>query len=275
MISEVKAWVGRVAERHSVPAAAGLARAGDVVRLFREPRAWSELVTRLSFPSRMHQDNSLTFPERYPTLFSAAQKLLGYRAPVRILSFGCSSGEEVQSLRRYFPDAVIVGAEINASLLRACRELGMEGETFFIPSKDEVVEAHGPFDAIFCMAVFTRRPHEVEGRHMLDISRFYPFERFAASVRFLASQLTPGGLLVVEHALYRVEDALEGLPLTAVVTHGFAPAKGPRFDPTGVRLASPQLIARIFSRTRDPSASEHAAPTQTPTPAPRSCDADR
>lgn len=230
-------------------AGAALARLGEVVRLVRNRRAWSELVTRLSFPSRMHQDNSLTWPDRYPVLFSAAQTLLADRAPLRILSYGCSSGEEVQTLRGYFPDAVIVGAEINASLLRACRALAVEGETSFIVSREAVIEAHGPYDAIFCMAVFNRRPHEVETRDMRDISRFYPFGRFAASARFLASQLKVGGLLVVEHALYRVEDALEGLPVKPVVTHGLAPAKGPRFGPDGTRLAAPQLIARIFSRT--------------------------
>lgn len=251
---------GRVATRRSRLAEAGLARLGDVVRLFREPRAWSELVTRAMFPSRMHQDNSFTWPDRYPALFKAAQTLLADRAPLRILSFGCSSGEEVQSLRRYFPNAVIVGAEINASLLRACREREVEGPTLFISSRDEVIQAHGPFDAIFCMAVFTRRPHEVETRDMRDISRFYPFDRFAASARFLASQLTPGGLLIVEHALYRVEDALEGLPFRPVLTHGFAPAKGPRFDPSGMRLASPQLIARIFSRTALASTREPEPP---------------
>lgn len=260
---------GRVAARHGRLAGAGLALLGDVVRLFREPRAWSELVTRTMFPSRMHQDNSFTWPDRYPALFTAAQTLLADRAPLRILSFGCSSGEEVQSLRHYFPDAVIVGAEINATLLRACRERKVEGPTVFVRSSNAVIQAQGPFDAIFCMAVFTRRPHEVESRDMRDISRFYPFDRFAASVRFLASQLTPGGLLIVEHALYRVEDALEGFPMTPVVTHGFAPAKGPRFDRSGVRLASPQLVARIFSRTRCQGAIQAGAPT------PPSADVDR
>jgi hypothetical protein len=229
-------------------AAAVSARLYDALRLLRDPRAWSELTTRLRLPSQVHQDCSLTWSDRYPALFSAARTLLADRPGPRILSFGCSSGEEVLTLRRYFPDAVIVGAEINPSLLRACRRHAIESETLFIRSTPEAVQTHGPFDAIFCMAVLTRRPHEVERRDMADISRFYPFGRFADTVRLLASQLTEGGLLVVEHGLYRVEDAVEGLPLKPVVTHGFRIAKGPRFDPSGMRLEAPQLVARIFRR---------------------------
>jgi hypothetical protein len=234
--------------RRKLFAAAGSARLYDALRLLREPRAWSELTTRLLQSSEVHQDCSLTCSDRYPALFSAARTLLADRLRPRILSFGCSSGEEVLTLRRYFPDAVIVGAEINQSLLRACRRHAVEGETLFIHSTPEAIQSHGPFDAIFCMAVFTRRPHEVERRDMRDISRFYPFGRFAGTVRSLAAQLTEGGLLVVEHGLYRVEDAIGGLPVSPVLTHGFRIAKGPRFDPSGVRLEPPQLVARIFRR---------------------------
>ncbi len=50
-----------------------------------------------------------TEPDRYPQLFDAlAERLAGIAAP-RILSFGCSSGEEVRALRQRIPAARITG----------------------------------------------------------------------------------------------------------------------------------------------------------------------
>lgn len=209
-------------------------------------RRASEIATRLTCFS-VHQADSTTCFDRYPALFSATRSLLRGRASPRILSFGCASGEEVATLRRYFPDAVIVGLEINRRLLLACRGLQLDDRITFTGSRAAAF-ARGPFDAIFCMAVLTRRPHEVERRQMTDISAYYPFDRFADTVRALAAQLSDEGLLIVEHALYRVDDALDGTSLAPVAAHGMALAKGPRFAPSGLRLEGPQLMARIFRR---------------------------
>lgn len=223
-------------------------RAGRFRTLVTDPRARSEALTRLRFGSRVHQDVSLSFYDRYPRLFAAARALLAQRPGPRILSYGCAAGEEVTSLRGYFPDAMLVGAEINPALLRACRKLPPDPQRVFIASRQDIIAAHGPYDAIFAMAVFTRRPHEVDARNLRDISAHYPFALFAADLRFLASQLAPGGLLIVEHAQYMVEDAVRGLPLAPVPEVGDWLAKGPRFDPHGIRIEPQPRISRIFRR---------------------------
>ncbi len=227
-------------------------RAARLRALASDPRARSELLTRLRFGSRVHQDISLSFPDRYPRLFTAARDLLADRAELRILSYGCAAGEEVISLRDYLPEASLVGAEINPALLRLCRALPPDPRRTFIASSPETIAAHGPYDAIFAMAVFTRRPHAVEAQDLRDISVHYPFALFAADLRFLAEQVAPGGLLIVEHALYLVEDALAGTAIGAA----FSPvegvgdwlAKGPRFGPGGHRIEPKPRIARIFRR---------------------------
>lgn len=223
-------------------------RAGRLRALILDPRARSEALTRLRFGSRVHQDVSLSFHDRYPRLFAAARALLADRAGPRILSYGCAAGEEVTSLRAYFPDARLVGAEINPALLRACRKLPHDPNRSFIESRPDLIAAHSPYDAIFAMAVFTRRPHEVDERDLRDISAHYPFALFAADLRFLASQVAPGGLLIVEHAQYLVEDALHDLPFSAVDGLGDGLAKGPRFDPNGFRIEPQPRISRIFRR---------------------------
>lgn len=223
-------------------------RAGRLRALIADPRVRSEALTRLRFGARVHQDVSLSFHDRYPRLFDAARTLLADRAEPRILSYGCAAGEEVTSLRGYFPDAMLIGAEINPALLRACRKLPPDPQRVFVESRQDIIAAHGPYDAIFAMAVFTRRPHEVSARGLRDISSHYPFALFAADLRFLASQLAPGGLLIVEHAQYRVEDALPGQPIGPVPGLGDWLAKGPRFAPNGIRIEPQPRISRIFRR---------------------------
>lgn len=224
-------------------------RAARLLALIRDGRARSELFTRLRFGAQVHQDISLSFHDRYPRLFTAARALLADRPAPRILSYGCAAGEEVTSLRGYFPDAMLVGAEINPVLLRACRRLPPDANRVFIASRHDLIAAHGPYDAIFAMAVFTRRPEEVRERDLRDISSHYPFALFARDLRQLASNLAPGGLLIVEHAQYRVEDALHDLPFSAIGGLGEWLAKGPRFAPNGIRIEPQPVIARIFRRT--------------------------
>lgn len=222
-----------------------LARAWHAVR---DARVRSELATALRFRRHIHQDTSVSWPDRYPRLFAAARDRLAGRSAPNILSFGCAAGEEVVTLRGYFPDAMLTGAELNRALLRACRRLPADSRRRFIASSDAAIAAHGPYDAIFCMAVLTRRPHEVEDRDLRNIAAFYPFAHFAQALRFLAAQLAPGGLLVVEHALYRAEDALAGTGVEPVLEAGVGLAGGARFGPDGERIEPRPVIARIFRR---------------------------
>jgi chemotaxis methyl-accepting protein methylase len=68
----------------------------------------------------LHQTTALTAMDRYPRIFSACRDFFGDRQDLKILSFGCSTGEEVLTLRRYFPSAFITGAEINRRSLASC-----------------------------------------------------------------------------------------------------------------------------------------------------------
>ncbi|PJI89812.1 hypothetical protein BDW16_3132 [Sphingomonas koreensis] len=111
------------------------------------------------------------------------------------------------TLCHYFPDAMLTDAGLNRALLGACR-LPADSRRRFIASSNAAIAEHGPYDAIFCMAVLTLRPREVEDRDVRNIAAFYPFAHFAQALRLLAAQLARGGVLVVEQAHYRAEDAL-------------------------------------------------------------------
>ena len=156
---------------------------------------------------RLHQTTVFTAWDRYPEIFRLSQTFLAERERPRILSFGCATGEEVLTLRSYFPSAEIVGAEINAANLAVCRSLTTDAGIRFIKSGDRDVGRHAPFDAIFCMAVLQRTPHLVRERGIADISPIYPFEKFDRQVRVFDRTLKLGGLLAIEHSQYRLEES--------------------------------------------------------------------
>jgi SAM-dependent methyltransferase len=198
------------------------------------------LSTRVLHAGEIHQTAPFTWLERYPDLFDLTAKL----APdaTRIMSFGCSTGEELISLRMRFADAEIVGAEINARS-RAIARAKVAGDAHVTVVAPQDVE--GLFDLVFALSVLQRDPRGiaalVEAKHL---AARYPFARFDDGVRSLVARLRPGGLLCVTNALYRVEDSsiaaelepIAGSPLVNRVLLG----------PDGHRLEAP--IARTIFR---------------------------
>lgn len=219
-----------------------------LVRRAADPRVWGRWWARIVGHRAIHQDTTLTWRDRYPALFAAARDLLGAQGAHRILSFGCAAGEEVLTLREYFPQARIVGAEINRAELAACRRLAVDDDITFIHSTRATIDTQGPYDAIFCMAVLQRRPDAVARAGTTDIAALYPFARFADEIAFLVRQLRPGGLLVVEHCQYRVEDTPAAASLVPVPGIGTRASSGPRFDPTGRLIVPPPIVSRLFRK---------------------------
>jgi len=152
------------------------------------------------------------FPEsaadRYPQIFRYIREQIGDGNQARILSFGCSTGEEILSLRGHFPGAHIVGIDINPHNIAICRARmhrdGMDGIAFSVASS-AVEELSESFEAILAMAVFrhgelNRVPPPSRCDHRI---RFAGFER---AVEDLARCLKPRGLLAIGHAMFRFSD---------------------------------------------------------------------
>jgi hypothetical protein len=215
----------------------------DVARLVPTAEGRARLWTRVVHGGEVHQTTPFTADERYPELFDLAAKL----APDadRILSFGCSTGEELVALRCRFASAEIVGAEINPRSRRiAARRVANDLLTLVVGPR----AVEGTFGLVFALAVLQREPHRVEETGSEDLSNCYPFERFDAAVTDLAARLRPGGLLCVIHAHYRVEDASAAAALEPV--SGSPLMEGPFFGHDGRRLsgATGQSIFRKRGR---------------------------
>jgi hypothetical protein len=132
------------------------------------------------------------------------------------------------------------------SLRRAQSRYG-GANTGFIRSNRKTLAAHGPYDAIFCMAVLQRTPGVVESEGIADLGRIYPFWKFEKQVAELIALLKPGGLLAIEHAAYRIADT----PFAGSLEPLASPHLGPStriFDREGLLLRGVARSAVIFRK---------------------------
>lgn len=88
-----------------------------------------------------------TRPERFPKIFDSAVQMQPKAR--RILSFGCATGDECQALVKRFPNAEIVGVDIDHySITRARQKVNYSNVSFH----DEL-RGLGQFDLVLCLMV--------------------------------------------------------------------------------------------------------------------------
>ncbi len=165
---------------------------------------------------------------RYPEIFSAAAQYFrntrqGDARPLRILSFGCSTGEECYSLRPYFPDAEIFGCDINDSVLAIAQARQRTGNIAFFRSSPEALQQNGPFDLVFCMSSLCLFP---ETNTASGEDGKFPFSGFDEMIAGIDQVVRPGGLLVIYNTSYPFSLATassnyDALQADMVIENGF------------------------------------------------------
>ena len=195
----------------------------------------SAVFLRLFRSEDLHQSTVLTKMNRYPEIFSVCRAYFDGRADLRILSYGCATGEEVLSLRLAFPSAFILGVEINPHSLSVARKHRVDDRIAFLESDPAAIARLGPFDAIFCMAVLQRTPMRISAAGIKDLKQIYPFEKFDAKITELDSWLKKDGLLVVHHSQYAITDAAAGPKYSPLETAQSIFNVGPKFDRRSLR----------------------------------------
>jgi len=128
---------------------------------------------------------------------------------LKILSFGCSVGEETVTLRYVFPEADVFGCDINPALVEISTRSVGQVATIFQSSEDEI-SAHGPFDLILASAVLCVFPAPA------DIEQSFPVSRFDEMIKLLTDNLSPGGLLVLTNAAYRFTECPHAAGFTTI-----------------------------------------------------------
>ena len=212
----------------------------DNVRLLPTAEGRARLWTKLTQGGRVHQTSTDTAEDRYPILFDMTANL----APnaQRILSFGCSSGEELFAIRRRFPAAEIVGAEINPRSRKVAAKKATSDLLMLVCDPNDV---DGGFDLVFALAVLQREPHKIAEMEVNDLGDHYPFERFDATVSDLVRQLRPSGLLCVINAQYPVELSSAASQLEPISA---SPEMMPPLFGRDCRLLGPTVAQTIFRK---------------------------
>lgn len=180
------------------------------------------------FYAQQHQLTSTTSADRYPELFTEAKVVFEShvnKKNIRILSFGCSTGEECFSLKEYFPNASIIGVDINKQNLKKASSKNIYKDVKFLNSTEENIKAEGNYDLIFCLSVLCRWE---DTKYVDNCEKLYPFKKFESTLLMLSDNLLPNGLLVIYNSNFRFEDTevflkegFEVVPTPSVADSGF------------------------------------------------------
>lgn len=152
----------------------------------------------MSLLNKLTRVRSANRMNRYPTLFQELSEMV---QPKRILSYGCGFGEECFTLRQYFPNAYILGSDIQERTIKKASNKNKDMNIEFKVSNYEELMAMEKFDLVFALNVFKRM-------HMTpdELEKAYPFEDFSSQVRDLVRVCVPGGLFIITGCSYNVED---------------------------------------------------------------------
>lgn len=153
-------------------------------------------------PGLLLQPFGTTSEDRYPQLFDALAERLAHLPSPRILSFGCSTGEEVRALRARIPTAQITGIDLNPRSLAIARK--KDGNPLSLYRLAGAPLPGDCFDAVLAMAVF--RHGELEAEQPEDCTAVMPFVRFSEGTALLDACLERGGWLALYNSHFRFTD---------------------------------------------------------------------
>lgn len=191
----------------------------------------------------MAQFSTSTRFNRYPGVFRTVRERVAQKhgpglkgGALKILSFGCSMGSELMSLRCYFPDATLFGCDVDHDSLRNARRQIADPDTHLFESTPAAVEEFAPYDVIFAMSVLCRWGLS---RTANRLDKIYPFEQFLADVETLHCSLNEKGLFCCYNANYffthtPFSASYSPIRSNLLATNGFVD----KWDPSGERITS-------------------------------------
>lgn len=196
-------WTGLKTYVKSVPWLASIAR--RTLDLFPSERRVRQRIWR-ERQHELYQPGGRTKFNRYPELFAAFRDSLAELPQPRILSYGCSTGEELLTLRSYLPRARLAGIDINSHRIKqARRKLRDRSTQFWVAGSIGETDA-GNFDGITCLSVL----HRPETLHNwpADPTPYMSFATFERAVLDLDRHLRPGGVLAIDFMSFRFAETV-------------------------------------------------------------------
>jgi SAM-dependent methyltransferase len=211
-------------------------------------RAWW---LRVSRPANLFQPYNDTWSDRYPEVFDLLRGAIPDGPDVRLLSFGCSVGDEVFTLREYFPEATLVGIDISRGNIATCRRRARTGgdeRMHFIRAGTVGHRPHGHYDAVLCMAVL--RHGDLGATRATSCEHRITFDSFDSTVRELARCLEVGGLLAIGNSNFRFCDTSSAERFDIVDCRSAPSERGatPLFGPDNLLLADQEYREVVFRK---------------------------
>ena len=182
-----------------------LRRVAAHVRFWSDFQAQAMLKLERLGPPNLLQPSGYTVPDRYPQIFSIVSLLLREVSEPRLLSYGCSVGDEIVALSRYVPTAHITGVDILPwNIVKAEKKTrDLKNISLYVADwPDKCSQDH--FDAVFCMAVL--RHKAIAATVPLCCKDILSFEQFARFVAILARCVRVGGYLIIWNSQFRFRD---------------------------------------------------------------------
>lgn len=218
----------------------------NIYRFIAIPSYRSRILHSIWFKKHYHQFSNFTKIDRYPDLFQMAKQYFDNIEHPKILSFGCSTGEEVFTLSNYIPHATIVGVDINAWCLKeANRRFASENRKFFHSLSPEFTSLRD-FDAIFCLAVF-QHPENRHNKNRTESA--YSFEHFENQLKQLDDKLKSKGLLFIDHCDFNfLETKLMPNYQVATFDENQKIRQRPIFNRKNQKLSNHQNLFRVYQK---------------------------
>ncbi|WP_169542608.1 class I SAM-dependent methyltransferase [Sphingomonas baiyangensis] len=199
------------------------------------------------------QPHPTTGWHRHPALFAAVRDLLAGVVEPRLLSYGCSTGEEALSLYEVLPNAHVTAIDINPRSIRLARRLAarlaVERVTFVCagaPPDPALIER---FDAVFCLSVL--RHARLESELPESCAAILPFARAQLLMHQLDDLLKPGGYLVMWGSNFRLCDTDLASRYATIPTPGCKPHCGPFYTANDRRADAADTAEFVFRKRSD------------------------
>lgn len=195
----------------------------------------------------LFQPATVTRLDRHPGLFAVVAARLEDNAAPRLLSFGCSTGEEAVTLAHYLPHARIDAIDANPACIvqarRTADRLGLGQIDFVCADTPDALATEG-YDAVFCLSVL--RHGDLDAWRPDSCTRLLPFARFAAAVEALDACVRPGGLIILWGCNFRFTDTATSMRYRTIATPDVKPQPGPFYGPDDRLSSDDSYAAFVF-----------------------------
>ena len=140
-----------------------------------------------------NQKSNATKYNRYPEIFREVKQII--HSPMQILSFGCSTGEECNTLHElYYPNVKIIGLDISENIIKENIKKNKYKNIEYYSKLENITEKS---DIIFANSVLCMWP-EKKG--------MYTFQTFENTLEIIDNFLKKDGYLCIYNSKYLFDE---------------------------------------------------------------------